>query len=141
MSAMPQFTEELVNVGRIVPRVATAMLDGISMFRLWWKSGNTTGGAARSSPAAPSSSECSTDSSARSPGPSSTVALAAGVAGGDVGADRPGCLVPRRPAAMTVSCTLFLASVWRFVEGGRPTQKSSGYGAELGVLSAGLERT
>ena len=45
---MPQFTDALVNAGRMVPLVATAMLEGISMSCLWWKSGSTTGGAARS---------------------------------------------------------------------------------------------
>src|SRR6478735_4937942 len=50
MSAMPQLTDELVSVGRIVPAVATAMLEGISMADLWWKSGSTTGGATRSIP-------------------------------------------------------------------------------------------
>src|SRR6266498_573274 len=55
---MPQFTEELVRVGRIVPGVATAMLEGISMDDLWWKSGSTTGALARSAPTSlePSSS-------------------------------------------------------------------------------------
>ena len=46
--AMPQFTELLVKVERIVSRVATVMLDGISMSSLWRKSGSTTGGATRS---------------------------------------------------------------------------------------------
>ena len=46
--AMPQFSEQQVNVGRIVSRVATAMLDGISLSSLRWKSGSTTAGAARS---------------------------------------------------------------------------------------------
>jgi hypothetical protein len=43
-------TDELVRSGRIVPLVATATLDGSSILDLWWKSGRTTGGAARSAP-------------------------------------------------------------------------------------------
>src|SRR6185312_8912452 len=50
ISAIPQFTDELVSSGRTVPLVATATLDGSSIFDLWWKSGSTTGGAARSAP-------------------------------------------------------------------------------------------
>ena len=41
--AMPQFRDALVSVGLIVSRVATAMLDGISLSSLRWKSGRTTG--------------------------------------------------------------------------------------------------
>src|ERR1022692_1523794 len=52
-SAIPQFSAASVRVGRIAPLVATAMLDGISDFSLWQKSGSTTGGAARSVPSVP----------------------------------------------------------------------------------------
>ena len=56
IKAMPQFTELLVKVERIVSRVATVMLDGISMSSLWRKSGSTTGGATRSASRTRSSS-------------------------------------------------------------------------------------
>src|SRR5437868_14495942 len=45
---MPQLTEAEVRVGLTVPTVATATEEGNSIFDLWWKSGSTTGGAARS---------------------------------------------------------------------------------------------
>ena len=60
INAMPQFTELPVNVERIVPRVATVMLDGISMSPLWRKSGSTTGGATRSASRTPSRRSAST---------------------------------------------------------------------------------
>src|SRR3954451_22226072 len=53
ISAMPQLTDALVSAGRMVPAVATVMLEGISRSCLWWKSGSTTGGAAKAAPAAP----------------------------------------------------------------------------------------
>jgi hypothetical protein len=62
-----------VSAGRIAPLVATAMLDGISDFALWQKSGSTTGGAARSAPAVPSPSRESMLSSAGAAVLSSTV--------------------------------------------------------------------
>ena len=48
ISAIPQFSEQLVSVDLIVSRVATAMLEGISLSALRWKSGSTAAGAARS---------------------------------------------------------------------------------------------
>src|SRR5580700_10372568 len=53
MSAIPQLSAASVSVGRMAPCVATAMLDGISDFTLWQKSGSTTGGAARPAPSVP----------------------------------------------------------------------------------------
>ena len=50
-SAIPQLTDAEVNVGRMVSTVATATEEGSSIVDLWWKSGSTTGGAARSAPA------------------------------------------------------------------------------------------
>ena len=50
MSAIPQFTDEPVRSGRTVEVVATATLEGSSILDLWWKSGSTTGGAARPAP-------------------------------------------------------------------------------------------
>src|SRR6266480_5405838 len=61
---MPQFSEQHVKVGRIVSRVATAMLDGISLSALKWKSGRTTAGAARSALAAATRRACSATGSA-----------------------------------------------------------------------------
>ena len=52
-SAMPQFSEQLVSVVLMVSRVATAMLEGISLSPLKWKSGSATAGAARSEFATP----------------------------------------------------------------------------------------
>src|ERR1700733_769145 len=53
ISAMPQLSPASASAGRISPVVATAMLDGISDFALWQKSGITTGGAARPAPSVP----------------------------------------------------------------------------------------
>src|ERR1700724_2603052 len=53
ISAMPQLSPASTSAGRISPVVATAMLDGISDFTLWQKSGSTTGGAARPAPSVP----------------------------------------------------------------------------------------
>src|ERR1041384_452343 len=51
--AIPQFREALENVGLIVFAVATAMLEGISLSPLRWKSGSTMAGAAKSTSATP----------------------------------------------------------------------------------------
>src|SRR5947207_15289207 len=56
---MPQFSEQHVKVGRIVSRVATAMLDGISLSALKWKSCRTTAGAAKSALSAARRRACS----------------------------------------------------------------------------------
>src|SRR5947207_6526157 len=72
---MPQLTEAEVRVGRMVPTVATATDEGSSMVDLWWKSGSTTGGAARSASATWASSSASTCGSAGRAGPSNTRAV------------------------------------------------------------------
>ena len=77
-SAIPQLTEALVNSGRMVSRVATAMLDGISRSCLWWKSGRTTGAAARSRPDVARFSVVSESGSAGALGLSKTCAGAPG---------------------------------------------------------------
>ena len=64
MRAMPQFTDALVRVGRMELRVATATEEGSSMLDLWWKSGRTTGGAARSAPPTVARRSASADSDA-----------------------------------------------------------------------------
>src|SRR5579885_2006562 len=69
---MPQLTDALVSTGLTVPSVATAMLDGISMLDLWWKSGSTTAGAARSASASAPSRYASAFGSAIAPSPSNT---------------------------------------------------------------------
>ena len=78
MSAIPQFTDELVRSGRTVEVVATATLEGSSIFDLWWKSGSTTGGAARSvSPTCRPTAASASGSAGRRPRSSKTVGLAA----------------------------------------------------------------
>ena len=64
MRAMPQLTDALVSVGRMELRVATATEEGSSMLDLWWKSGSTTGGAARSAPPTVARRSASADSDA-----------------------------------------------------------------------------
>ena len=73
ISAIPQLSAASVSAGRISPAVATAMLDGISDFALWQKSGSTTGGAARPAPSVPSPRRSSMRSSAGAASLSNTV--------------------------------------------------------------------
>ena len=50
MSAIPQFTDEPVRSGRTVRGGRDRDAEGSSILDLWWKSGSTTGGAARPAP-------------------------------------------------------------------------------------------
>ena len=63
-NAIPQLTLADVSVGRIVSSVATATEEGSSILDLWWKSGSTTGGAARSASATWAYSSARTSGSA-----------------------------------------------------------------------------